>query len=130
MLANRRRDTGPELAVRRILHRAGLRYRVDSAPVPRLRFRADIVFSRARVAVFIDGCYWHMCPQHFVMPVANLDYWQPKLERNVLRDRQADELLRREGWEVLRFWEHESPTASASAIIATLAARVNTAPRS
>lgn len=125
MLANRRRDTGPELAVRRILHRAGLRYRVDSAPLPQLRYRADIVFSRARVAVFIDGCYWHMCPEHFSMPKANLDYWQPKLERNVSRDREVDNHLQREGWTVLRFWEHESPTATAGAIVATLAATTN-----
>ena len=75
MIANRRRDTGPELAIRRLLHARGLRYRVDFPPISGLRTRADLVFTRARVAVFIDGCYWHMCPEHFIMPKSNLEYW-------------------------------------------------------
>ena len=83
MRANRRRDTGPELALRRELHRRGLRYRVDHAPIAGLRCRADIVFTRARVAVFVDGCFWHACPEHGNIPTANREWWQAKLELNV-----------------------------------------------
>lgn len=108
MRSNRRRDTLPELAVRRRLHAAGLRYRVDFAPLGGRR-RADIVFTRQHVAVFIDGCYWHGCPDHATFPKRNSDYWLPKLARNVERDRETDQSLREAGWTVLRFWEHESP---------------------
>lgn len=108
MRSNRRRDTLPELAVRRRLHATGLRYRVDFAPLGGRR-RADIVFTRQRVAVFIDGCYWHGCPNHATFPKRNSDYWLPKLARNVERDRETDQSLREAGWTVLRFWEHESP---------------------
>lgn len=108
MLSNRRRDTSPELAVRRRIHAAGLRYRVDFAPLGGRR-KADIVFTRKRVAVFIDGCYWHCCPEHATFPKRNSDYWLPKLARNVERDRDTDHSLRGAGWTVLRFWEHESP---------------------
>lgn len=108
MRSNRRRDTLPELAVRRRLHAAGLRYRVDFAPLGGRR-RADIVFTRQHVAVFIDGCYWHGCPDHATFPKRNSDYWLPKLARNVERDRGTDQSLREAGWTVLRFWEHESP---------------------
>lgn len=121
MVANRRRDTGPELAVRRLLHSRGLRYRVDTAPLTGIRARADIVFTRARIAVFIDGCFWHMCPEHFIMPKSNLEYWEPKLRRNVERDRIADELLREAGWRSLRYWEHEPPSAVAQSIECELA---------
>ena len=108
MRSNRRRDTSPELAVRRLLHAAGLRYRVDFAPLGGRR-RADIVFTRQHVAEFIDGCYWHGCPDHATFPKRNSDYWLPKLARNVERDRETDQSLREAGWTVLRFWEHESP---------------------
>lgn len=81
------------------------------APVAGIRARADIVFTRAQIAVFIDGCFWHMCPVHFIMPKSNLDYWEPKLRRNVERDRIANELLRESGWRSLRYWEHEPATA-------------------
>lgn len=108
MRSNRRRDTLPELAVRRRLHAAGLRYRVDFAPLGGRR-RADIVFTRQHVAEFIDGCYWHGCPDHATFPKRNSDYWLPKLARNVERDRETDQSLREAGWTVLRFWEHESP---------------------
>jgi DNA mismatch endonuclease (patch repair protein) len=116
MLANRRRDTGPELAVRRLLHAQGLRYRVDFPPLAGLRTRADLVFTRARIAVFIDGCFWHMCPEHFVMPKSHLDYWRPKLVRNVERDRNADDALTAAGWRALRYWEHEDPQTVAADI--------------
>ena len=86
MQGNRSRDTSPELAVRRLLHAAGLRYRVDYRPEPSLRRTADIVFTKQRVAIFIDGCYWHACPEHGTSARANADYWSDKLQRNVARD--------------------------------------------
>lgn len=121
MLANRRRDTSIELAVRRLLHRAGARYRVDFAPDPSdRRRRADIVFTRARVAVFLDGCFWHGCPAHYVEPKTNVDYWRPKIARNIARDAETSERLRKAGWTVLRFWEHEEPSLVAEKIIAAV----------
>ncbi|WES64629.1 very short patch repair endonuclease [Microbacter sp. GSS18] len=116
MLANKRRDTSTELAVRRELHARGLRYRVDFAPVPNLRRRADVVFTRARIAVFIDGCFWHGCPVHGTTPKRNADYWGPKLAANVERDRDTDERLQNAGWTVMRFWEHQDPADVASRI--------------
>ncbi len=102
------RDTAPELAVRRELHRRGLRYRVGYRPEPGIRRVPDITFTRARVVVFIDGCFWHRCPKHGTMPAANGDWWQAKLARNVERDRETDRLFAEHGWRVLRFWEHEN----------------------
>ncbi|WP_081622573.1 very short patch repair endonuclease [Jongsikchunia kroppenstedtii] len=116
MQSNRRRDTQPEVRVRRLLHAAGLRYRVDFAPLGGRR-RADIVFTRRQIAVFIDGCYWHGCPEHATLPKRNADYWLPKLKRNIERDRETDASLRAAGWQVLRFWEHEDPDAVSSSII-------------
>ncbi len=118
MVANRRRDTQPELKVRRILHARGLRYQVDSRPSASVRSRADIVFTRRRIAVFIDGCFWHSCPLHATQPVTNSDYWAPKLARNAMRDQAVTQALKAEGWTVLRFWEHEDPVAVASFVIA------------
>lgn len=119
MRSNRRRDTRPELAVRRLIHAAGLRYRVDFAPLGGRR-RADIVFTRKRIAVFIDGCYWHVCPIHATYPKRNSQYWLPKLQRNVIRDRETDELLQRAGWTVLRFWEHVPADEVAREIVAAV----------
>ncbi|MFI1724018.1 very short patch repair endonuclease [Streptomyces sp. NPDC020489] len=103
------KDTGAELAVRRLLHAAGLRYRVEY-PVPGMaRRRIDVAFPRAKVAVLIDGCFWHGCPVHATHPRANADWWRQKLDRNMARDVETTEHLRAQGWEVLRFWEHESP---------------------
>ncbi|TFC60825.1 very short patch repair endonuclease [Cryobacterium sp. TMB1-7] len=107
MQSNRRRDTSPEVAVRRILHREGMRYRVDYAPLGGRR-RADIVFTRQHIAVFIDGCFWHGCPAHATLPSTNIGYWIPKLQRNIVRDRETDAMLREAGWIALRFWEHEA----------------------
>src|SRR5919107_2002682 len=109
MRSNRGRDTSPELAVRRAAHALGLRYRVDARPLPEVNRRADLVFTRARVAVFIDGCFWHACPEHGTSPRTNSDYWGPKIARNVERDEETDRLLRDAGWLPLRIWEHEPP---------------------
>lgn len=107
MSAARRRDTKAELLVRREAHRRGLRYRVD-APLPGMpRRRADMLFTRAKVAVFIDGCFWHACPEHRTSPKANGSWWAAKLAKNVERDRDTDRHLESIGWTVLRFWEHE-----------------------
>lgn len=122
MRGNRRRDTRPELAVRRLLHAAGLRYRVDFAPLPGARrLRADVVFTWARVAVFIDGCYWHGCPEHYRPARTNEGFWSAKIEGNRERDRRFDAMLRDAGWTVLRFWEHEDAADVAAAIGETVA---------
>jgi DNA mismatch endonuclease (patch repair protein) len=116
MESTKRRDTGPELRLRRILHKRGFRYRVDISPVAGLRSRADLVFVRARLAVFIDGCFWHGCPEHATWPKANAAWWRTKLEANRARDRRATEQLEAAGWSVARFWEHESPETVANTI--------------
>lgn len=117
MSRQRRRDTAPELLLRRELHHRGLRFRVDH-PLPGLpRRRADVLFTRARIAVFVDGCFWHSCPQHATFPTANADWWRNKLDRNVTRDQETDQHLKDAGWTVLRFWEHEDMTAAASLVI-------------
>lgn len=118
MRANRRRDTLPELKVRALLHRAGLRYRVDYPPLPTLkRRRADIVFTRRKIAVFIDGCYWHGCPEHYVLPKRNTDYWTEKIRRNQERDTETDAALLEAGLQPLRFWEHDDPREVAQTVI-------------
>ena len=110
MRANRRVDTGPERRVRSLLYARGLRFRKDFAIKAGARpVRADIAFPRARVAIFIDGCFWHQCPDHGLMPQRNREYWEPKLRANVDRDARVNAELRRAAWTVLRFWEHESP---------------------
>lgn len=119
MRANRRVDTKPELALRRLLHSMGYRYRKDF--LLRLedgaRVRPDIVFTARKVAVFVDGCFWHVCPEHGREPTTNEWYWSSKLRKNVERDRRADEALARAGWQVIRAWEHEP--------VAVVAARVS-----
>lgn len=120
MQGNRSRDTVPELAVRRRLHAAGLRFRVALRPEPTLRRTADIVFTKQRIAVFIDGCYWHACPEHRTVARANASYWSEKLARNVARDADTSTRLRAAGWTVLRFWEHEDPDQVAAAVIAVV----------
>jgi DNA mismatch endonuclease (patch repair protein) len=117
MRGSTRRDTKPELALRSELHRRGLRFRVDY-PIQALgrRVRADVAFPRRRVAVFVDGCFWHRCPQHGRTPEVNLEYWQPKFKRNVERDRAVDAALRSAGWGVVRVWEHEIPPHAANVV--------------
>jgi DNA mismatch endonuclease (patch repair protein) len=108
MRRTRRRDSRAELALRSELHRRGLRFRVDlPIKLATRTVRPDVVFTRARLAVFVDGCFWHCCPQHRTSPRVNTGYWRPKLARNVSRDRQVDAALTSAGWRVLRAWEHE-----------------------
>lgn len=116
MRGNRSRDTRPEVAVRSALHRRGLRFFKNARPVAGLRCSADVVFPRQRIAVFIDGCYWHRCPIHGTRPMTNAGYWSAKLDRNVARDRRNDAALAEEGWQVMRFWEHDDPAAVAERV--------------
>jgi DNA mismatch endonuclease (patch repair protein) len=109
----RRRDTAPELALRRVLHARGRRFFVDRRVSSRTRTRADLVFPRARVAVFVDGCFWHFCEKHANLPKANAELWREKLLANRQRDARHDEVLRAEGWKVVRVWEHEDPVQAA-----------------
>lgn len=119
----RRRDTAPELALRRELHRLGLRYRVDR-PLPGLpRRRADVLFGPARVAVFVDGCFWHGCPEHSTTPRANREWWTEKIRANQERDRDTDEHLTDLGWLVLRFWEHDDPVRAAATVLVAVTDR-------
>lgn len=111
-----RRDTAPELAIRRRLHAMGLRYYVDRPPLPGLRRRADLVFPRLHVAVFIDGCFWHGCPAHGNRPLHNGEWWRDKLARNQRRDRDTDRRLVEVGWTVFRAWEHDEPSEVAERI--------------
>jgi DNA mismatch endonuclease (patch repair protein) len=122
MQQQRRRDTRPELELRRALHAAGLRYRVERPVLPGMRRRADIVFGPAKVAVFVDGCFWHMCPEHAQAPKANADWWRQKLERNRERDRDTDQLLLDQGWFPVRVWEHED-MADAAVTVAEVVRR-------
>ncbi|MEU9337446.1 very short patch repair endonuclease [Streptomyces sp. NPDC048290] len=123
MQAIRNRDTKPEWLIRRLVHAQGLRYRVAAKPLPGLRRTADLVFRPAKVAVFIDGCYWHGCPEHYVPPRTNSGYWSDKVARNMARDRDTDQRLTEAGWIVLRFWEHEPSEACAARIAAEVESR-------
>ncbi len=127
MSQQRTTSTDPETLVRRELHRRGLRYRVNRAPLPGVRRTADIVFAGPRVAVFVDGCFWHQCPKHATFPNANGEWWQAKLARNVERDRETDARLRHDGWKVVRVWEHEAPARAAARIERVVRRRLATA---
>jgi DNA mismatch endonuclease, patch repair protein len=116
MQANRGRDTSIEWAVRRLTHARGMRYRVGARPERDIRRTADMVFATPRVAVFIDGCFWHGCEAHYRRPSVNMDYWAERVARNQARDLETTRLLEDRGWTVLRFWEHEPPTEVADAI--------------
>ena len=120
MRSNRGRDTGPELAVRRELHRRGRRYFVNRRPVATIRRTSDISFPRSKLAVLIDGCFWHGCPQHRTWPKTNSEFWREKIEKNIARDAETARLWEEEGWEVLRFWEHQS----VAEIVSTIEARL------
>ena len=117
MRSNRRTDTKPELALRTALHALGYRYRKDlRLDLPLRRVRPDVAFTSRKVAVFVDGCFWHACPEHGSKPKNNEWYWSPKLAKNVERDRAADEALAQAGWTVVRLWEHV-PLADAVALV-------------
>ncbi|SEB44948.1 T/G mismatch-specific endonuclease [Amycolatopsis tolypomycina] len=126
MRANRRADTKPEVALRSALHRLGYRYRKDfRLDLPEgVRVRPDIVFTARKVAVFVDGCFWHVCPEHGREPTSNEWYWTPKLRRNVERDQAANEALVRAGWRVVRVWEH-LPIGEAVAVVTAMIEHVN-----
>jgi len=125
MKANRRANTKPELALRRALHALGYRYRKDYRLdlADGVRVRPDIVFTARKVAVFVDGCFWHCCPEHGSQPASNTWYWEPKLRRNVERDRAADAALDAAGWTVVRLWEHESVDAAVAGVVGAIGAR-------
>jgi DNA mismatch endonuclease, patch repair protein len=107
MQSVRRHDTAAELQLRKTLFQLGLRYRLNAIPVTKIRCKADVVFRSALVCIFIDGCYWHGCPKHFRVPKTNASWWSEKIADNRQRDRRQSRALRRNGWIVLRFWEHE-----------------------
>ena len=102
MSAIRGRDTKPEIKLRKILWAEGLRYRCNS----RLPGKPDIVFPAARIVIFVDGCFWHRCPEHFKQPATNADFWMRKISGNVERDKKVAQRLQEQGWQVMRFWEH------------------------
>jgi len=108
MQSVRQRDTSVEMRLRSALHRMGFRYRVDQRPLPEVKRRADLVFPTERIAVFVDGCFWHVCPFHATWPKTNADWWREKLEANRTRDAATDAELQARGWTVVRIWGHES----------------------
>jgi DNA mismatch endonuclease (patch repair protein) len=116
MANTRQRDTSAEMPIRRRLHAMGLRYRVDYPVLSKPQRRADIVFTRAKVAVFVDGCFWHGCPLHGTWPKQNAAFWREKIETNMQRDRDTDDRLAAIGWNVVRIWEHETPDDAARTI--------------
>ncbi|MBS1676236.1 MAG: very short patch repair endonuclease [Actinobacteria bacterium] len=116
----RTRDTAPERELRSELHRRGFRYRVDRRPLKGVPGRADLVFGPARVAVYVDGCFWHSCPEHGTMPRSNEAFWQDKLARNRERDASVNALLSAAGWTVVRVWEHEEIAAAADRVEAAV----------
>lgn len=112
----RTRDTGPEIAVRRLLHRMGLRYRLQRRVLPGQRIRPDIDFPTEKVAVLVHGCFWHGCALHASWPVANAEWWRRKIQGNQARDRETEELLRSSGWAVVVVWEHDNPSDAAGMV--------------
>ncbi|MCY1142470.1 very short patch repair endonuclease [Actinoplanes sp. Pm04-4] len=121
MQANRRRDTKPEVVLRNALHALGYRYRKDLLlRLEDVKVRPDIVFTKRRVAVFVDGCFWHVCPQHGRQPTTNEWYWTPKLRRNMERDARVNDTLRDAGWSVVRIWEHEALNDAIASVRAAL----------
>lgn len=122
MSRQRSRDTEAELQLRRALYALGYRYRIDMPIAGLPRRRADLTFTRRKVVVFVDGCFWHACPQHATHPKRNSDWWSAKLQRNIERDRETDAHLRRMGWRVIRIWEHEPLDAAVAAVTRALEA--------
>jgi DNA mismatch endonuclease (patch repair protein) len=123
MRSARQRDTGPEVSLRRCLHASGLRFRVNRPILPGMMRRADVLFASAKVAVFVDGCFWHCCPVHRTFPKANATWWAEKLRTNRARDLDTNRRLMEAGWHVERVWEHESPSVAAARIVAAVRRR-------
>jgi len=117
----RQKGTDAEVALRRELYRIGLRYRVDYEVLKKPRRVADVAFPGLRIVIFVDGCFWHGCPQHASWPKHNVEFWRQKIEANRHRDVDTSERLRSMGWTVLRFWEHESPAEAAEVVAQTVA---------
>lgn len=124
MRSNKSRDTKPELALRSAVHARGLRYRVSAKPLAGVRRTADLVFPRAKVAVFLDGCFWHGCPEHHTVATANAKFWADKVEGNRKRDRDTDGRLAEAGWVSVRIWEHEDAAEAARRVEEIVRARV------
>jgi len=124
MQSNKSRDTKPELALRSAVHARGLRYRVSTKPLAGVRRTADLVFPRAKVAVFLDGCFWHGCPEHHTVASANAKFWADKVETNRKRDRDTDGRLAEAGWVSIRIWEHEDATDAARRVEEIVRARI------
>ncbi|WP_281245651.1 very short patch repair endonuclease [Amycolatopsis marina] len=124
MRANRGRDTRPERALRSAVHALGLRYRVAARPIKNVRRTADLVFPRAKVAVFLDGCFWHGCHEHHRPATgATSEFWKTKIEDNKRRDADTDQRLRAAGWDVIRVWEHEATDLAAHRVAEAVKAR-------
>lgn len=119
MRSNKGRDTRPELALRRAVHAGGLRYQVSKRPIRQVRRTADMVFTRVRLAVFMDGCFWHVCPIHHTEPETNAAFWTAKHAANQARDLETTRILEEAGWTVLRVWEHEDPIEAAVRVVDT-----------
>jgi DNA mismatch endonuclease (patch repair protein) len=111
------RDTTCELALRSRLHRLGLRFRVHRKLLPNLRRTADIVFGPTKIAVFVDGCFWHGCTRHIGWPKSNVEWWKRKIRNNIVRDKDTNRLLNQAGWTVIRVWEHDDPSIIAPRIM-------------
>jgi DNA mismatch endonuclease, patch repair protein len=120
----RHRDTAPEVQLRSLLFRMGLRYRIDVKPLRELRRKADLVFRKAKVAVYMDGCFWHGCPAHATWPKKNAAFWRNKIEANRLRDADTNQRLAEAGWVVVRVWEHEDPALAAERVATAVRARL------
>ncbi|MEU4557474.1 very short patch repair endonuclease [Actinoplanes sp. NPDC023936] len=120
MQANTGRDTKPELALRRAVHARGLRYYVNRRPIKAVRRTADLVFPRLKLAIFLDGCFWHGCPQHHTVAKTNATFWAEKVATNRRRDRDTNTRLTDAGWTVLRVWEHEPVDQAAARIAETV----------
>lgn len=123
MRANKGSDTGPELRLRSLVHKSGLRYSINVRPAHEINRRADIVFRSAKVAVFVNGCFWHGCPRHYVTPKSNKQFWSEKVRKNRQRDTETKKLLRKRGWKVLVLWEHQDLSKCAATIVCEVRSR-------
>lgn len=117
----RQKGTDAEIALRRELYRGGLRYRIDYEVMKKPRRMADVAFPGLKIAIFVDGCFWHGCPEHATWPKQNAEFWRQKIEANRHRDADTNSRLIDAGWTVLRFWEHESPIRAAETVAQTVA---------